>query len=116
MTIYATGLDSDGTMVHFLRTAVGAGHDVTFVNLHAAAGQPWQFLVDAAASDATVHQADGTPLTLPAYGHYYTRAVDLSPVLPPSQAAPWRHLLGGLSAFLDAAPGVVVNRPGGHCH
>ena len=51
----------------------------------------------------------------PAAG-YFVRFVDLSPALTGNLAAGWRHLLGGLSSFLELVPGRVVNRPGAHTH
>jgi glutathione synthase/RimK-type ligase-like ATP-grasp enzyme len=107
LMVCVVGLDNDKTLAHFLSTAPTG--DVDFLNLHDLAGAGWRFPVPATA-DVTA------PCVLDPHDAYYIRIVDLSPVLPEPEASRWRAMTMGITAFLESAPGVVVNRPGGHSH
>lgn len=100
------GLDNDKTLAHFLSMSAG---NVNFLNLHDLVEMGWCFPVPATADRAS-------PVELDPNDAYYVRIVDLSQVLSEPQASRWRAMIMGLSAFLESAPGLVINRPGSHSH
>ncbi|GAA0572811.1 hypothetical protein GCM10010172_66740 [Paractinoplanes ferrugineus] len=116
MTIHVIGTDTDTTTVHFAQRAHAAGHRVEFVNLRAVVRHPWHFELDGWNGVAHLRSRAGVEHHLPGDGSYYARVVDLSPVLDPDEGPAWTRLVMGLTAFLDAARGTVVNRPSGQAH
>jgi hypothetical protein len=116
VTIHVIGMESDTTTVHFVQCAHAAGHHVEFVNLRAVVRHPWQVELDRSDGAAHLRSSEKVEHHLPSDGSYYARVVDLSPVLDPVEATAWLRLVTGITAFLDAARGTVVNRPSGQAH
>ena len=111
MTVYAVGLDNDKTLMRFIGCAQELGEAVELVNLHDLLEAPWCWSAPAALGPSMA----GTR-SLDPNAAFYARLVDLSPVLIEPDAGRWRSMLTGVAAFLESAPGIVVNRPGSQIH
>lgn len=109
--IYAIGLDSDRTIVHFLTHAQRVGREVTAINLRAVAARgSWRLAIP---DDGESYLDDGDErVFLRCDGSYYNRTIDLSSVqCSKEQALRWRGLCSALTCWLSAIGGKVVNRP-----
>jgi hypothetical protein len=112
--IVAVGIDLDDTFCRFVREALRAGAPLRVVNLRAAIEGEWRF--DVPRGPATLRHA-GETLELRPDDGYYCRIIDLSTHEPDAaRVSRWQALLAGLRAWLDAAPGPVVNRGHGGAH
>ncbi|MFF9765586.1 RimK family alpha-L-glutamate ligase [Streptomyces sp. NPDC014636] len=107
--IYALGLAMDGTLTHFTARAAA---DVTLVDLgELAADGAWRLSLPDD-GDSWLLAGDQRHDLRPGDG-YYCRLADLSALEEdPVRRVRWRGLMASLTAWLDTAPGVVVNRPG----
>lgn len=116
MGIIAIGLDSDETLLYFLRAVRNSGTEVTAINLRAvAAAGRWR--ICAPDDGRSWVQAGDCVIPLHAEDAFYVRLIDLSTVQSAhSDAQRWRHLLGPLSVWLESTPTMVINRPGAHIH
>lgn len=110
--IYAIGLDSDSTFIHFLKYATELGTEVRAVNLQAVVrGGGWRLRIpdDGKSWLATSEER----VSMDPLGSYYNRIIDLSSVQRSTTVrARWLGLSTALSAWLEHIPGRVVNRPG----
>lgn len=112
--IYAIGLDSDSTFIHFIRAATVRGIELRAVNVRAVARHGcWRLrLPDDGKSNISVG-SEKVPLDPSA--SYFVRMIDLAPVQPDQiLAARWRSLCSGLNSWLEHIPGTVINPPGMH--
>jgi hypothetical protein len=111
--IFAIGLTSDGTLAHFVGEAARRAAAVTTIDLHdVVAGGDWRLAIpDDGRSWLT---AAGQRYDLDADGSYFCRIVDLSSLENEDNQLRWQGLIAALTAWLDQAPGTVVNRPGVH--
>jgi len=114
--IYAIGVDTDSTFIHFLREATHQGAQVQPINLRAVvATGKWQLEIPDKGSSYV--EAGAERVRLDPTGSFYCRIIDLSTVQRTTERAGlWRNLVLGLAAWLEQIPGVVINRPGGHAH
>ncbi len=114
--LYALGVDTDSTFIHFLSEATRRGVRVQSINLRAVvAAGTWRLSIPDD-GDSYV-EIRGERITLSADGSYYCRIIDLSSVqdgIP--RASLWRNIVLGLNAWLESIPGRVINRPGAHAH
>lgn len=113
--LYAIGLNSDSTLNHFIRQAENLGEEVVLIDLHKICMEPWCISIPSNAYTSKI-EIEKNNLVLDPNAGYYARLIDLSSVLPEPSSTASRHLITGISAFLETATGRVVNRPGGHVH
>ena len=108
--LMAIGIDSDPTLAHFVRAAHAERAPIDLLNLRAAVDGDWRLPVGGGAAR---FEFDGRTVELPPDASIYCRLIDLSAVHEDRQARRrWRGLIAGLAAWLEQAPGIVVNRPG----
>lgn len=115
--IYAVGVDTDGTFIHFLKEATRQGVPVTAINLRAIVLKgDWQFCIPYEKCRSYV-SVSNEKIELDPYGSYYCRPIDLSGVQSdPGLAGLWNSLIVGFNAWLDSIPGIVINRHQSHVH
>jgi hypothetical protein len=113
--IVAIGLDIDDTFMRFVVRAVEFGVPIEVVNLRAAIGGDWRF--DLPPSCPAILRYVDRRLVLQPDDAFYCRLIDLSSYTKDDGAARrWHALTLALQQWLDAAAGVVVNRPFGGWH
>src|ERR1700683_1833035 len=113
--IVAIGLDIDDTFMRFVVRAVEFGVPIEVVNLRAAVVGDWRFKLPPRRS-AILRYAERN-IELQPEDAFYCRLIDLSSYTKDAGAARrWRTLTLALQQWVDAAPGVVVNRPFGGWH
>lgn len=108
--ITAIGLGTDPTMSHFVEMAAGSAIPVDFIDLLDAVEGRWELRLPPDA-DSWVDRPGTGRHRLDPGAAFYVRLIDVSAVVP-EQAHDWRALIAGLNAWLELAPGTVVNRPG----
>jgi RimK-like ATP-grasp domain len=109
--IYIVGLDSDRTFRHFLSYCVRAGTRIEPINLRELADAGDWRLGLPVDGQSWLRMGRRT-VSLDPIASYYCRLIDLTDVQPSAGSAlRWRGMLLGLQAWLEAVPGVVVNRP-----
>jgi hypothetical protein len=111
--IAAIGLDTDRTLMHFVAEAARRRTGVQVIDLRSIAEGDWRLSIPAGSASWVV--AGGRRIDLDPEGSYFCRLTDLSSVIEEkAQAIVWRGLMAGLTAWLEAIPGHVINRPGHH--
>jgi hypothetical protein len=111
MSICAIGIDSDSTIVHFLRECRRQGAILDAINLRRVASDgDWRFTVGGG-GDNVVRAANRT-WNLAEYSAVYCRLINLSSCQEdPRLRDRWHGLMVGLGAWLDTARQLVVKRP-----
>ncbi|MBT9317726.1 ATP-grasp domain-containing protein [Leptothoe spongobia] len=113
--IYAIGLDTDKTYIHFLKEAHRRKVEIQPINLRALAMGEWDIVLPV--NEMSALYIDGKYVALDPNGSYFCRLVDLASVFSNfNEATCWRGMIFGLSAWLREIPGVVINRPGFQNH
>ncbi|PBC76734.1 RimK-like ATP-grasp domain-containing protein [Streptomyces sp. TLI_235] len=107
--ITAVGLGADPTLSHFAETAGGLGARVTLVDLGDQAEGRWRLGLPPDRSSWV--SAQGVEFALDPDAAVYCRLIDLGAQLP-GRAVEWHTVTEAWSAWLELAPGRVVNRPG----
>lgn len=107
--IVAVGIGVDETFAHFVRLTRLAGLPLKVLDLIPAVSGEWRLEVPAEAPGELRFGAEA--LSLDPRDAFYCRIIDLSSRQPDeSQARRWRALCTGVRAWLETAPGRVVNR------
>jgi hypothetical protein len=112
--IVAIGVDVDDTFATFVKNALDAGTEPLCVNLRVAVDGAWRFDLPAKAPARLLYA--GEEISLSPDDAYYCRLIDLSSGAEPFVVKRWQGLMTALRAWLEAAPGRVVNRPSGGLH
>jgi|GEM_PF-410864 len=113
MTVCAIGIDTDPTIVYFLRACRLQGAAVEAINLRELAEEgDWRLPVGKA-DGGWIRSGDRT-WDLDKIFAVYARPIDLTGEQPAGVLrGRWHGLMLGLRAWLDTTPAVVVNRPSG---
>jgi glutathione synthase/RimK-type ligase-like ATP-grasp enzyme len=114
--IYAIGLDSDSTFIHFLKESFKHDIEIQPINIRAVIQVgDWRISIPddgnsfVSVLDERIH--------LDPHGSYFCRIIDLSSVqCNLEEAGLWKNLVIALASWLEHIPGIVINRPGGHAH
>jgi hypothetical protein len=107
--ITAVGLGADPTLGHFVKTAQRLGLAVTLVDLGLQTKGRWRLCLPPDRESWV--PVGGEMFKLDPEAPVFCRLIDLGGVLP-GRAVEWRSVVGAWSAWLELAPGRVVNRPG----
>src|SRR5262245_50193584 len=115
--IVAIGLDVDDTYAHFVEHALEAKVALKTLNLRAAIEGEWSMEVPARGPARFLFGSRAEPLEILPTDAFFCRLIDLSAQEEdPDLARRWQALLIGLRAWLETAPGKVVNRMDGAAH
>jgi hypothetical protein len=112
--ITAIGTAADPTFAHFVRFATAKDKLLQVIDLRALLKGNWKLTLPKLAPSFVI--LDGDHVELDPAGSYFCRLIDLSPVLPPADAAIWRAMVSSFAIWLDAIPARVVNRPSAAPH
>jgi hypothetical protein len=108
--ITAVGLGTDPTIRHFCEVGTRLGAKIRLVDLADVVDGDYQLSLPPDGTSWVSHPLHGR-WHLDPDDAYYCRLIDLGSVCP-AQSIAWRTVITGLGAWLELAPGVVVNRPG----
>jgi len=113
--IVAIGLDVDSSFGWFIGEALRARVPLEVVNLRAAIEGAWRF--DVPPHGSAMLDYGGRTIELRPDDSYYCRLIDLSAhEADVARAHRWQAFMAALSAWLDAAPGLVMNRSQAGAH
>lgn len=115
--LLAIGVDSDPTMVHFVRACRVRGITLNAINLReVVVDGDWRFVISERGGTRGTIWRGPNQWDLHDFKSLYCRPINLATDRIPSQRARWHGLMAGLTAWADQAPCLVVNRPSNGSH